>query len=237
MTTVLDRDWTTVSTRLPFRSRRDGQPPAESRDAGLAPEADQMQAGDSLERASVLRELAGEVEAFGFRIGGALAALDRLGRDGDARHMLVDVAERSRRTDEADRGQQRAPAREAGAHRFRHEVREPLRLEADLELEEARAGADLLQGAVDAVVVRRSARVLHGAEEQVWRRLDAASRQIAAGGKSAGSGQQLDRVEIEDPSCLRLVAGGDVVPREAADVLDPVKRGAGELRLEREAIP
>ena len=48
--------------------------------------------------------------------------------------------------------------------------------------------------------------------------------------------EQLDRVEVEDAPRLGLVAGGDVVAGEAADVLDPVQRRAGDLGLEREAV-
>src|SRR5258706_10581343 len=85
MTTVLDCDWTTVSTHLPLDACWYSQPRAEPGDAGLATEADQVQAGDAGERASVLGELAGELEALGLGVVGALAALDRLGGHPDAR--------------------------------------------------------------------------------------------------------------------------------------------------------
>src|SRR5437667_5313108 len=62
MTTVLDRDWTTVSTHLPFRSRRDAEALAQPGDAGLATEADQVQACGARQRARVLGELAGDLE-------------------------------------------------------------------------------------------------------------------------------------------------------------------------------
>ena len=48
--------------------------------------------------------------------------------------------------------------------------------------------------------------------------------------------EQLDGVEVEDAARLGLVAGGDVVAGEAADVLDAVQRGAGDLGLERDAV-
>ncbi len=48
--------------------------------------------------------------------------------------------------------------------------------------------------------------------------------------------EQLDGVEVEDAARLGLVAGGDVVAGEAADVLDAVQRGAGDLGLERERL-
>src|SRR5438105_630088 len=75
MTTVLDRDWTTVSTHLPFCSCGNCQLLAQPGDAGLAPKADQVQPGHAGQRARVLRELAGELEAFGLRIDRAFAAL------------------------------------------------------------------------------------------------------------------------------------------------------------------
>src|ERR1700693_1078939 len=59
MTTVLDRDRTTVSTHLPFCSGRDGSALTEGGDAGLLAKADQVQACASRQRARVLGELAG----------------------------------------------------------------------------------------------------------------------------------------------------------------------------------
>src|SRR6266705_1433589 len=78
MTTVLDRDRTTVSTHLSFFAGRDVQTLAEPGDAGLLAEADQVQAGDARQRARVLGELAGDVEARLRRVGSALTAIDRL---------------------------------------------------------------------------------------------------------------------------------------------------------------
>ena len=63
--------------------------------------------------------------------------------------MLVDVAQRLRRAHEADRGQERDPLGEAGRHRLGHEALERTELEADLELQELRAGTHLLLGAVE----------------------------------------------------------------------------------------
>src|ERR1700756_2966772 len=63
MATVLDGDWTTVSTRLPFGSGWDAEPLAQPGDAGLAAEADQVQACDSGQRARVLGELDRDLEA------------------------------------------------------------------------------------------------------------------------------------------------------------------------------
>src|SRR5438445_6633170 len=93
MATVLDGDWTTVSTRLPFRSWGYAEPLAEPGDAGLAAEADQVEPGDARQGARVLRELERDLEALRLGIGCALAALDHLGRHLDSRNVLVDVAE------------------------------------------------------------------------------------------------------------------------------------------------
>src|ERR1700704_2367333 len=77
ITTVLDRDWTTVSTHLPLLTGRNVQALAQAGDAGLFAKADQAQSGDPGQRAGQLRELARDVEARLLRIGGAFAALDR----------------------------------------------------------------------------------------------------------------------------------------------------------------
>ena len=94
MTTVLDGDWTTVSTRLPFRSWWDAEPLAEPGDAGLAAETDQVEAGDARQRARVLGELDRDLEALRLRVGRVLAALDQRRRHLDPGHVLVDVAQR-----------------------------------------------------------------------------------------------------------------------------------------------
>src|SRR5437764_11665206 len=94
MTTVLDRDRTTVSTQLPFFSCWNSEPPAEARDAGLLAEADQVQARHSRQRAGVLSEFARDVEALRLGIRRALAALDRLLGHRDAGDVLIHVAER-----------------------------------------------------------------------------------------------------------------------------------------------
>src|SRR5581483_3401462 len=233
MTTVLDGDRTTVCTRLP---RRNAESLAQAGDAGLAPEADEVEARDARQRARLLGELAGDLEALGLRVGCALTARDRLRRDGDAGDPLVDVPERRRRAHEADGRKKRAALREPRLHGVRHERREPLRLEAHLQLQEARAGADLLQRAVDAVVVWRRAGVLDRAEEEVRRRTDVAAGEVGAVRHLLRRREELDGVEVEDAPRLGLVAGGDVVTGEAEDVLDPVQRGAGELGLQREAV-
>src|SRR3954463_3046409 len=94
MTTVLDRDWTTVSTHLPFVAGRDAEAPAKSRNACLTAEADQVQPRGARKRACVIGELARHLEALRFLVDGTLAALDRLLRDDDPGHVLVHVAER-----------------------------------------------------------------------------------------------------------------------------------------------
>src|SRR5437763_6532012 len=178
MTTVLDRDWTTVSTQLPFVAGRNPEVAAEACDAGLLGKADRVQAGDARQRARMLGELARDVEARSLGVGGELAALDRLARDRDARHVLVHVPQRRRRAHQADRRDERAAVREPLLDRLAHERGEPLGLEADLELEEARARGDFLQRAVDAVVVGRRAGVLDRADEELRRRLELTAGEV-----------------------------------------------------------
>src|SRR3954471_23541659 len=172
MTTVLDRDWMTVFTRLSLLTGRDAEPAAQTRDAGLAAEADQVQAAHTGLRERVRGELDTELEARLLGIVRALAALDQLVRNRDPRNLLVDEAQRGRRADEADRGQQRALGREARAHALGEEPLQPLALEADLQLQEARAGAHLLPRTLDTVLVRRCARILDRTDEEVRRRLE-----------------------------------------------------------------
>src|SRR5205085_1800006 len=128
MTTVLDGDWTTVSTRLPFRSWGYAEPLAEPGDPGLAAEADEMQPGDSGQRARVLRKLEGDLEALRLGVGCALAPLDQLGRHLDPWHVLVDVAQRIRGAGEADRREQRALLAEPFRDSLGEERLEPPRL-------------------------------------------------------------------------------------------------------------
>ena len=104
-------------------------------------------------------------------------------------------------------------------------------------MQEAGAGPRLLQRAIHPVVVRRRARILDGAEEELRRGIDLAAGEVRAARQRAAESEQLDRVEVEDAPRLGLVAGGHVVAGEAEDVLDAMQRRAGELGLEREAVP
>src|SRR5205085_12286422 len=103
MTTVLDRDCRTVSTRLPFDAGWYAEPRAQAGDPRLAAEADQVQALDAGQRARMIGQLAADLEALRLGILRPLAALDQLRRYRDAGHLLVDEAKRRRRADEADR--------------------------------------------------------------------------------------------------------------------------------------
>src|SRR5262245_37475437 len=187
--TVLDGDWTTVSTRLPFRAWWYAEPLAQPGDAGLSAEADEVEPGDSRQRAGVLGELDRDREALRLRVGRAFAALDQRRRHLDSRHVLVDVAERCGRSCEADRGEECALVAEPLLDGLGEERLQLLRPEGHLELEEARAGAHLLQRAIDAVVVRRRARVLDRAEEELRRRIDLAAREVRAPRHGAAQGE------------------------------------------------
>ena len=124
-----------------------------------------------------------ELEAFRLGILGLLAALDHLGRDVDAGHLLVDESQRRRCSHHADRWQDRCLCREPLRHCLRHEALEQILVEAHLQLEESRARFDLLQRALDPVLERWRARILDGADEELRRGVDRAARQIPAGGE------------------------------------------------------
>src|SRR3954469_18031703 len=87
MVTVLDRDWRTVSMLNPFGVRRDAKATARLGDAGVLPEADEVEPCDPRKGHGVGRLLVGQVETGCERIGGPLDALDHRGRDADARHL------------------------------------------------------------------------------------------------------------------------------------------------------
>src|SRR3954452_494484 len=207
MTTVLDRDWTTVSTHLPFVAGRDAEPPAKSCDAGLTTEADQVQARNARKRPGVIGELARHLEALRFLVGGALAASDRRLGDDDPGHVLVHVSQRGGRADEADRRQERTLLVEVLRVRAMHERREALGLEAHLQLQEPGARPNLLEGALDAVLVRRCAGILDRADEEPRCGIDLLSGEILPAPHPLGDGDQLDRVEVEYAAGFRLVSG------------------------------
>src|SRR3954452_17290316 len=159
--TVLDRECRTVSMRLvPFASGLDAQSLTELGDAGVLAERDEVQAGDAGLRARVVGELAGDLEALVLLVARRLGACDELGRDLDARDLLVDELQREGASHDQDRRDQRAALGEAGRDRLGHKRLEALGHEADLKLEEPRAGVGLLRGARDAHVERGRARVL-----------------------------------------------------------------------------
>ena len=109
-------------------------------------------------------------------------------------------------------------------------------LVTDLQLQEARARARLLERALRAVGQRRRAGVLDGADEEVRRRLELAAREVLPARERGGGDDHLRAVEVEDAARLLLVAGRDVVAGQAADVLDAVQRGADDVGLDREAV-
>src|SRR6476646_8088633 len=236
ITIVLDDDSRIVSNRLPFVAGGAVEAAAEVRDPRLLPEADQVQSPDAGKRPRARGELARELEALVFRVGRALAPLDQLGGHRDAGHLLVDEAQRGRRSDEADRRQDRSALGKAFLDRLGHEPLERREIEQELQLQEPGARADFLEGSVDAIVDRRRGGVLDRADEERRRRVELAAREVAAVAHRLGGRNQLNRVEVEDAPRLRLVTGGDVVPGQAADVLDPVQRGARDVGLQREPV-
>src|SRR6476661_5546535 len=81
--TILDRDWRTVSMLDPFGVCRNAKATARLGDAGVLPEADDVQARDPGERHGVGRLLMGQVKACLELVGGRLDAVDDRGRDRD----------------------------------------------------------------------------------------------------------------------------------------------------------
>src|SRR3954463_6723942 len=159
--TVLDRECRTVSMRLvPFGSGLDAQSLTELGDPGVLAERDEVKARDAGEGARVVGELAGDLEALVLLVARRLGACDELGRDLDARDLLVDELQCEGAAYDQDRRDQRAARGEAGRDRLGHERFEALGHEADLQLQEPRAGLGLLRGASDAVAERRRAGVL-----------------------------------------------------------------------------
>src|SRR3954449_6054711 len=120
--TVLDRECRTVSMRLvPFGSGLDTQSLTELGDARVLAEGDEVQARDPGQRAGVVGELAGDLEALALLVGGRLGAGDELGRDLDAGDLVVHELECQGAAHDEDRRDQRAARREADRERFAHE--------------------------------------------------------------------------------------------------------------------
>src|SRR3954464_3890222 len=145
--TVLDRECRTVSMRLvPFGSGLDAQSLTELGDARVLAERDEVEARDPGQRTGVVGELAGDVEALVLLVARGLGAGDELRRHLDAGDLVVDELERQGASHDEDRRDQRAARGEAGRARPGHERLEALGHEADLQLQEARAGVGLLGG-------------------------------------------------------------------------------------------
>src|SRR5439155_21776374 len=208
MTTALDRDSRTVSTRLPFCSCGDAKTLTKARDARLAAEADQVQPANARQRPRVLGELAAEREALRFGIGRLLAVLDELLRHLDARDLVVDETERTGRSNEADRRQDRRALGKPLRDGHGHEPLEHVGVETQLELEEAGSRLHLLQRALDAVLVGRRTRVLDRADEEVRRGVDRASGQVVPRRQRPRRRDELRTVEVEHAPRRGLVAGG-----------------------------
>src|SRR3954449_1287259 len=102
--TVLDRECRTVSMRLvPFGSGLDAQSLTELGDPGVLAERDEVKARDAGQRARVVGELAGDLEALVLLVGGGLGARNQLRRHLDACDLLVDELQRERRAHDEDR--------------------------------------------------------------------------------------------------------------------------------------
>ena len=135
---------------------------------------------DAGQRERVGGELVGELEARLLLVGGRLDALDDRRGDLDAGDLLVDEAQRAGRAQDRDRRDQRRALGQPDVGGLRHEALEQLGLVADLQLEEARAGAGLHERALDAVLDRRRGGVLDRADEEPRRGLERPSGQVAA---------------------------------------------------------
>src|SRR6476659_277323 len=234
--TVLDRDCRTVSTRVSLLGCGDAEPLAQAPDRVVLAERDEMQAAHARLCEGVASLFDSELEGFFARVGRVLDALDRGGRDRDARHVGVHELERASACDQADRGQERRVLKQPDARPFGAERLELLGLVTDLQLQEASARARLLEGALRAVGERRSARVLDGADEEVRGGLELAAREVLAARERGRRDDHLGTVEVEHPAGLPLVAGGDVIAGQAGDVLDAVERRADDVGLDREAV-
>src|SRR3954447_4924994 len=129
--TVLDRECRTVSMRLvPFGSGLDAQSLTELGDPGVLAERDEVKARDAGQRARVVGELAGDLEALALLVGGGLGARDELRRNLDACDLVVHELQGERGAHDEDRRDHRAAGREAGRHGLGHERLKALRREA-----------------------------------------------------------------------------------------------------------
>ena len=234
--TVLDRDCRTVSTRVSLLGCGDAEALAQAPDRVVLAERDEMQAAHARLCEGVASLFDGQLEGFFAGVGGVLDPLDRGRRDRDARYIGVHELERPRAGDQADRGQERRVIEQPDARPLGAERLELRGLVTDLQLQEARARARLLERALRAVGQRRSARVLDGADEEVRGGLELAAREVLAARQSGRRDDDLGPVEVEHPAGFLLVAGGDVVARQAGDVLDAVQRRADDVGLDREAV-
>src|SRR5512133_1463520 len=239
MTTVRLRDCRVVCMRerlLPFDSRLEAETCAELGDPGVLAERDEVQAADPGQRERVGGELVRELEARLMLVGGRFDALDDGRGDLDAGDLLVDEAQGPGRAQDRDRGDERRAIGQPGRDGLLDEALEHLGPVADLQLQEARAGACLHERALDAVVDGRRPGVLDGADEEARRGVERPAGQVAAVGQHARECDELGAVEVEDALGLGLVAGADVVAGQRGHVLDAVHRRAHEVGLQREPI-
>ncbi len=110
-------------------------------------------------------------------------------------------------------------------------------VEAILRLEEVCARLNLLGHALRSPVEGRHKRVDGCAQEEAWLGRDLApAEKDALVADDARRAQELDGVEVEDALGLRLVAGADVVAREAEHVVHAQRGCAQDVALDGDAV-
>ena len=104
-------------------------------------------------------------------------------------------------------------------------------------LDELRARLDLLRQPQMPQVLRRHERIRRRAQEKLRRRGQLApAQQDPLVPHDLGCAQQMQRVKIEHPPRLRLIARAHVVARQAEDVAYAQRRRAQQIALNRNTV-
>src|SRR5690606_11089781 len=144
------------------------------------------------------------------RVGGTLEPGDDGIRDADAGDVAAHPARGPRRSQRADPYHEVAALVEAPIAEAREELAERLDVEAELRLDEARAGVDLLGQARHLDLRRHGEGIGRGAEEERRRPIDSrAGKEPALVAQGAERGEQRGAVEIEHRLGLGLIAAAD----------------------------